>query len=181
MNTSDIDPTVQQEDQRCTAHLFSPDERLALGNPMLPLGSPLHISDTAEWPPAILFDAVYADAVIRKFGTQTLKDEISETWKNIFYPGGVMTVGQADYKALIDERATAAERSQNQAQERKARYEARRGPDNLDMLMILPYIMVPRNEVRKVYREAEEKAEAAERSRVQEKVDTWMKQVTTAP
>ncbi len=70
---------------------------------------------------------------------------------------------------------------QNQAQERKECYEARHGPDNLDMLMILPYIMVPRNEVKKVYREAEEKAEAAERSRVQEKVDTWMKQVTTAP
>src|SRR5260221_3309473 len=181
MNTADIDPTAQPEDQRCTAHLFSPDERLALGNPMLPLGSPLHISDAAEWPPAILFDAVYADAVMRKFGTQTLKDEVAETWKNIFYPGGVMTVGQADYKALTDERATAGERLQNQAQKRKARYEARRGPDNLDMLMILPYIMVPRNEVRKVYREAEEKAEAAERSRVQEKVDTWMKQVTTAP
>ncbi len=61
------------------------------------------------------------------------------------------------------------------------RYEARHGPDNLDMLMILPYIMVPRNEVKKVYREAEEKAEAVERSHVQEKVDTWMKQVTTAP
>ncbi len=102
MNTSDIDPTVQPEDQRCTAHLFSPDERDALGNPMLPLGSPLQISDAAEWPPAIPFDAIYADAVIHKFGTQTLKDEVAETWKNIFYPGGIMTVLQAEYGEVAE-------------------------------------------------------------------------------
>ena len=58
-------------------------------------------------------------------------------------------------------------------------YEACHGPDNLDMLMILPYIMVPRNEVGMVFREAEEKAEVAEQRRVEEKVDTWMKQVTS--
>ena len=39
-----------------------------------------------------------------------------------------------------------------------------RGPDNLDMLMILPNIMVPRNEVKMVFKEAEEKAEAAART-----------------
>ncbi len=167
MNTTDIDPTAQPEDQRYTAHLFSPDQchRPALGNSMLPLGSPLQISDGAEWPPAILFDALYADAIIHNFGTQTLKDEITETWKDTHS----VTV------------LTAEERAQKQAEERKARYEyeARRGPDNLDMLMILPYIMVPRNEVGMVFREAEEKAEVAEQRRVEEKVDTWMKQVTS--
>ena len=44
------------------------------------------------------------------------------------------------------------------------------------MLMILPYILVPRNELKMMLREAKEKAEAAEQRRVQEKVGTWMKQ-----
>ena len=55
-------------------------------------------------------------------------------------------------------------------QERKARYEVSRGPDNLDMLMILPYILVPPNELKTMLREIKEKAEAAEQRRVQEKV-----------
>ncbi len=78
MNTTDIDPATQPGDQRCTAHIFSPDIRGVLGDTTLPSGSQLQISDGAGCPPAILFDAVYADAVIRNFGTQALKDEVSE-------------------------------------------------------------------------------------------------------
>ena len=46
------------------------------------------------------------------------------------------------------------------------------------MLMTLPYIMVPRDELQSMLREAEEKAEEMERIRVHEKVDTWMQQIT---
>lgn len=86
-----------------------------------------------------------------------------------------MTAAHADDKAIIDERAAATKRTQDRAQGRKAR----RGPDTFDMLMTLPYIMVPRDELQATLREAKEKAEVAEQERVQEKVDTWMKQVTS--
>ena len=46
------------------------------------------------------------------------------------------------------------------------------------MLMTLPYIMVPRDELQSMLREAEEKVEEMERIRVHEKVDTWMKKIT---
>ena len=108
-----------------------------------------------------------------RFYSDTVKDE---TWKDT-YSGGVMTAAHADF---ADERAITAERAQNQAQECKACYEALRGSGNPDMLMILPYILVPRNELKMMLREAKEKAEAAEQRRVQEKVGTWMKQVTSA-
>jgi hypothetical protein len=173
MDTSDIDPTAPPADTRCTAHLFEPDERSYLGDQSLPLGSPLRISDDPMlWPPAILFDAVYAGAGLHHFGTQTLKDEVTGTWENIFYPSGVMTVALADYQAM-----TSAERAQK-AQDRRALYEARSRPDAFDMLMTLPYIMVPENELQAMLREAEEKAKAEERRRVHEKVDTWMTQIT---
>src|SRR5258708_12896250 len=100
MNTTVIEPAAQPEDQRYTAHLFS-DMRGYLGDPQPPLGSPLQISDTVQWPPAILFDAVYADAVIRNFGTQTLKDEFTKTWKNIFSPVAIMIVKQPNSQFTV--------------------------------------------------------------------------------
>ena len=104
MKTTDIDPTAQPEYQRFMAHLLSPDERPGLGGDLtLPLGYPLQMSDASKWPPAILFDAVYADPVLRHFGTRTLKDEVTETWRDTFYPSGVMTVASVDYKLLTDE------------------------------------------------------------------------------
>ncbi len=93
-------------------HLFQPNKRTALGRETLPLGSPLRISDTPEWPPPILFDAVYASAVLHHFGTQTLKDEVAATWKDTFDPGGVMAAADANYKVITDERSAAANRAQ---------------------------------------------------------------------
>ena len=182
MNTSDIDVTAPPAEKRCTAHLFEPDKRYYLGRETLPPGPPLRISDNPlSWPPAVLFDAVYAGAVLEHFGTETLKDEVARTWNNIFYPGGVVTAVHADHKATLDKRAASAAKTQKDNQNRTARREARSGPsgpDTFDMLMTLPYIMVPPNELQAMLREAEEKAEAMEQRRVHEKVDTWMKQIT---
>jgi hypothetical protein len=72
---------------------------------------------------------------------------------------------------MTDEQATAMERTQNQVQGRQTLYEAHHGPDTFDMLMTLPYIMVPRNELQAMLRGAKEKAEAEEQRRVQEKVN----------
>jgi len=49
-------------------------------------------SDTRKWPLAIFFNAIYAGAVLYHFGTQRLKNEVAKTWKDTFYPGGIMTV-----------------------------------------------------------------------------------------
>ena len=161
MTTADINPTAPPAEKACTAHLFQPDDRLSLGDRTLPLGSLLRISNTPEWPPTILFDAVYAGAVLHHFGTQTLKDEVTVTWKDI-------------YRVIVDEKSAAAKKVQKQ--EREARYQARASPDAFDMLMVLPYIKVPQDDLEAAFREAEEKAEATEQRRVREKVDAWMKQ-----
>ncbi len=161
MTTADVNPTALPTEKACTAHLFLLGDavRAFLGRETLPSGSPLRISDTPEWPPPILFDAAYAGAVLHHFGTQTLKDEVAVTWKDIY---------------RVDEISAAAKKAQKQ--ERKARYQAQAGPDTFDMLMTLPYIRVPRNELEAVFKEAEEKAQATEQRRAREKVDTWLKQ-----
>ena len=163
MTTADVNPTALPTEKACTAHLFllGHAERAFLGDETLPLGSPLRVSNTPEWPPTILFDAVYAGAVLHHFGTQTLKDEVTVTWKDI-------------YRVIVDEKSAAAKKVQKQ--EREARYQAHAFPDAFDMLMFLPYIKVPTNDLEAAFMEAEEKAEAMEQRRAREKVDAWMKQ-----
>ena len=86
METTDIDPNVPTGSERCSAHLFFPDTRF-LGDSRLQSGAPLRVAET-EWPPDILFDAVYASTVMHHFATEELND-VFEGWKDMFYPGGV--------------------------------------------------------------------------------------------
>ncbi|KAF8886231.1 hypothetical protein CPB84DRAFT_1787723 [Gymnopilus junonius] len=74
------------------------------------------------------------------------------------YPGHVMNVQDVEYDVRQQDRE----------------------PDTLDMLMTLPYILVPKDKLQATLREAREKAEAAERREVQEKVNAWARQVTAA-
>jgi hypothetical protein len=180
MTTADVDPSASPTEKRCTGHSFKPG-RLSLagniGGP--PSGAPVRLSDTA-CPPAILFDAVYAGAVIFHFGTKTLRDA-STVWRNAFSPGGVRTAANAEYKAITDKRAATQTKTEDEAQERQTRYKARSGPDIFDMLMAVPYALVPPEDLQRVVREGVEAAEAAEQRRVKEKVETWMKQITPRP
>lgn len=170
MNTTDIDPTAPPGEKRCTSHVFRTD---ASFRAFLSAGVSLSLSNTLQDPPAILFDAIYASTVLHHFGTQSLKDLVTTIWKDTFYPGGVMTTTQADYKEVTAGQAAALENKQKHDQERDTRHEGRHEPDTYDMLMILPYCMIPPNELQEMLREAKEKAEAVERRCVQEKVDVW--------
>jgi hypothetical protein len=172
MNTTDIDPVALSTEKRCTSHLFLRGK--SIPEKELSSSSPLRIPDTPEYPPTIRFDAVYASAVLQHFGTQQLKDEVIATWKDSFYPGGIVTAADTEQAEIDDERAVAKEKKQKQDQDS---HEARDLPDTFDTLMTLPYIMVPKNELQATLREAREKAEAAEQKRVREKVDAWLRQV----
>jgi len=167
MTTADVDPTSPPTKRKCITHASRPGRLLLPGTTSTPLGSPVRISDTPQSPPAVLFDAVYAGALLHHFGTQELKDTLVTTWGDVFNSGGVMTADEQE------------ERKQLRAQIRTARREAAEAssrPDTLDMLMTLPYIMVPKDKRRNILRQIEENAKAEERRRLNEKVDMWMKQ-----
>ena len=59
------------------------------------------ISDTPQWPPAILFDAVYAGALLHHFGTQELKDTLATTWRDVFNPHGTMTADEREERKQL--------------------------------------------------------------------------------
>lgn len=167
MDTADINPSVLQTEKWYTTHLFEPDP-LHLGDSALSSGSLLHIlGDQNEWPPDIIFDLVYASAVLHHFATEQLKGEINHTFKDIFYPGGVMTAAQVEHKAKHREHYKHHCASQD-------------APDCFDMLMILPYVKVPPEQLRAVFREAQEKRAEREQKHVEEKVMAWAEDVASA-
>lgn len=118
-----------------------------------------HLFSAAQ---AHLLPVVHLASLILPSSHLTLKDAVASTWMDIFYPDGVMDQIHAEH-GLSDER--------------RARYAARTGPDTFDMLLTLPYILIPRDELQATLREAREKAAAEEQRRVQDKVDTWNRQV----
>jgi hypothetical protein len=163
MNTNDIYPTAPQGEKRCTSHVFMTEPELRA---LLYAGNLLSLSDTPQDPPAILFDLVYAITVLHNFGTESLKDLISTVWSGIIYPGGVMSG-----------RAAAKESRQKHRQEPDRRHESpSRRPDAYDLIMTIPYCLVPPNEVQAILNEAKEREEAEQRSdqrHVMEKVEMW--------
>ncbi|KZP16675.1 hypothetical protein FIBSPDRAFT_865634 [Athelia psychrophila] len=182
MDTADVDPTAQPTERRCTAHLF---EESYLQDPIAYHGSSgsFTIPDIPKHPPAILFDAVYAGAVLEYFGTGEFKDHLAATWNNTLCPDGVTSAAQADQQKLDDGRAIAAERSAAQDQERTTRADNRDNrlrPDPIDMIMAVSYSMMPPAKLQARIEDARVKAEAAERRHAHEKVDAWMRQVTDA-
>ncbi|KAI0294650.1 hypothetical protein B0F90DRAFT_1755259 [Multifurca ochricompacta] len=177
MTTEDVDPDESPESPRCTAHFFSPESKVLVGrnNQAIDTGSALQISDSADWPPTILFDAVYASVVLHHFGTNDFKDALSKfTFTKDTYPRG-----ETELKEMKNEQASEAERRQKQEEEQDACQEARRGrrgetrEDLLDMLLFVPFANMIPEQLREEVRKAEEKAQAAEQTALVEKVNDW--------
>jgi hypothetical protein len=171
MNTSDIDPDANPEEKRYTSHVFRSDFSLYAIQSFRPNYS--ISSAQGNFPPAILFDAVYAAAVLRHFGTQVLRDAVTAAWQDT---GKVRSAADANLLAMTEQRAAHEEMIQAQAKERGSRHAAH-NPDVFDMLMMIPYVLVPPDELRAAMREAEETAVAAEQIKVTEKVNAWARPI----
>ena len=152
--TTDVDPNADRAQVRFTSHLFRQDLELAAG----PSGSAVRVpSDVSIWPPAALFDAVYASAVVRHFGFALT--EISEKWGDVFYPD------PAD-----------ADKEDSSRRSRQRRYEKRGIHDAIDphdVVMMYRFQAMEPEKVRAYLKGCEELAAAGERKGLEEKVNSW--------
>jgi len=98
-----------------------------LGDSQLQSGAPLRIAET-EWPPDILFDAVYASAVTYHFATEELRD-VFEDWQDMFCLDEIKTSAQAELDVANADKAAREEGRCTRALEREERYECRRAVD----------------------------------------------------
>jgi hypothetical protein len=159
MNTTDLDPTAPPAEKRWTTHIFQPATQDGLPAHMFNINSSLQLFGTSEDPPCHSFEGVYAGAILYHFGTQELKDQLIKTWGDTFYPG-------EDCKVI------------NMTSYNKA--EACHGPDMFDMLMVLPYIIMPYNKLQATLKGAKKKAQEVKQRCVQKKVNQWIRQVKNA-
>ncbi|KAH9026965.1 hypothetical protein EDB84DRAFT_1589110 [Lactarius hengduanensis] len=161
MDTTDVDHGAPPDQKRYTAHFIHVDEEPHPSD--FVSGIPVRIAASRQSPPDILFDAVYASFILHHFGTKIVKDRIIQEWTDSLYP-------------VTDGHAATSERIPAQHERRVNR----RRPDTMDILMALPYILVPPDMLRAEIRAAKEEAEAAEQRCVQERVEGWIKQVNAA-
>ena len=165
------------------AHIIRHDE-----NECLPYGlvsnTQLNIPDPVnpQFPPDILFNTVYASMILCHFGTETMRDGVTAKWKHLFYPdsNGPMTKANTDHMTGLDECATPMTRRREEAQECDAHHGHCSGAHhNTFDLLAIPYLLVPPEQLQTMVKAAEEKAEAAEQKRVQDKVEEWARQINT--
>ena len=136
MTTRDADPTAPDaEETRVFAHVLSPDRAYVL-NPVsngaavrLP-----NVNKRAQWPPDVLFDAVYASAVLENFGQKNAKDSLASVWKAHFNPGGAMNALQRDQQKLQEYCDGQERRTQHQKGERNGRRKHRSAAGDVDDL-----------------------------------------------
>ncbi|KAG9307945.1 hypothetical protein JVU11DRAFT_12820 [Chiua virens] len=191
MTSADVDPSSPPERKLCTAHVFEPGGEEYFGWPT-PSGSPVRMPTLdsghyADWPPDILFDAVYGGAILHHFSTPALR-ESCKGWESCFYDDDEGTEGgpeetdeapQEEQAGLSKRKAEQNIERENRIAQRRARYED--SADTVfDDLTILPYVFMPPEKVKAFLREAREKRQETEQRQLEEKVLDWAKSVTPA-
>ena len=175
MDTTDVDSNADRAQERITSHVFIPDQAF------VPSGSAVRVpSNMSIWPPTVLFDAVYASAVLHHFGFAPM--HIYEKWRDVFYPGGPTKAAQADDKRRQYQANTEV---QNEARQlRRDRGGEMRGIHNAidphDMVMMIPFLAMEPERVRAYLEGCKEMAAAGERKGLEERVNSWRESVDTS-
>ncbi|KAF9525360.1 ribosomal L37ae protein family-domain-containing protein [Crepidotus variabilis] len=153
-------------DDRYTTHLFSGD-CWHLGGPSMDSNAALRVPDKAadSWPPSFIFDAVYASAVLRHFGTPDLNNAVTSLWQHIWYPEGMMTSTQAKYQRQLGRKSSI---HHNEESHEDPQHGVPK-PDFYDMVMILPFIGIPPKRLNEAMANAEYTAEVANQARAKAK------------
>ncbi len=168
METSD----KGRSDLQCVAHAFI-DDQYSLGDSRVRSGTSVRIcDDLTQWPPQILFDLVYASAVLVHFGTPQLREQFSlNGFKDQLYPQRVAPT-RAEYLASIEKRAQDELQTKMNRDERVTKRE-NRDLDAYDMITFLPYINLGAEKMLTMFKETEDRADAAERAASTKKVEQW--------
>lgn len=144
--------------QTFTIQAFADTELKGIGKPSgTRLRLPTQATKRANWPPPVLFDAIYASTLLKHFG-QLSEDKLAY-WKDIQYDG-IPTTAAERYIQQFKNGETVTHSSRE-----KERRNFRRVRDKLDILDAFRYQLIPREDIIK-YRE-----DYLEEER--EKVFTW--------
>ncbi|GBE87601.1 hypothetical protein SCP_1102780 [Sparassis crispa] len=180
MSTNDVDPTLQPDEQRWTIHsfeaVFDPDFRHdRVCNIAIPHGQALRLPvDRTSWPPGILFDAVYAAAVMKYFSHEDFSAYLSQHWQGRFYLNGDMA--QIEHERERNNMKKAQQKRERAERREKGDIEGGGKMDVYDMLLLLPQIVrrPPTAEQRERHLAEQRESELAKRKELEHKVTSWL-------
>jgi hypothetical protein len=165
MKTIDVDPIADPDERRYTAHVFDSEhdafvsirDRNGIFR-MVTRGSTATVAFSCEFPPDILFDDVYGTAVALQFSK--MSGSADSPWLKHYYPGGVKNAQEETDSH--QERAKARNNARSPAQDE--------GLDVWDMLLHIPYVLIPLERVRR----AIQKRAVKEHNELDDKVGSWL-------
>jgi hypothetical protein len=179
MDTTDVDLNADRAQERFTNHLF--DQSLEYAGVVGRSGSAIQVpSDMSMWPPAVLFDAIYASAVVHHFGLAMT--DILKRWEDMFYPGGAMKAAHTDDKHRGDHAdADKTLRQQQPYKRRNGRRSVHGAIHPHDVVMMYRFKAMEPEKVRAYLNGCEEMAAEAEHKGLEEKVNSWREAVIGTP
>ncbi|TFY67402.1 hypothetical protein EVG20_g3957 [Dentipellis fragilis] len=172
MDSGDIEEGAQG--QRFTAHFFEPSlARLYRDFNGQAIRCP---RDMSQWPPAVLFDSIYARTVVHYFGI--LPKSVLEPWKDIFYSTISAHTGSQDGDArdfVADNEVRKQEVEQDQCSAPQGRRQ-----DSVDLLL-MSYAYVPADVMEKYVTERQETLARKERESLEVMVSSWKDGLAIGP
>ncbi|KAI1782248.1 hypothetical protein LXA43DRAFT_906375, partial [Ganoderma leucocontextum] len=171
MDSSDVVPGADPSKPMCIIHLFEPLQVFDIAGARLSMPRPATGKSELDWPPPILFEAVYGAVVLHKFGVEAAHARVAEAWEDLYYPCGGFEATAA--KTGLRRRRAHAQQAEAEAAAGGSPPPPTQKRDSLDLLLVVPYLAVPPNELGQYVADVERKAMVEERRSAEEKVNEW--------
>ena len=189
MDTSDAiipENEAASEQQRYTAHAFHTDPNhvsAMLGSRSS--GAPVRLPENENrWPPRVIFDVVYAAAVLKLFGTRLDDDRTAwASWASGHYPR-LASRAAADFIESQKDKQEKTDDRRKHDTDRAQRLQKRNGganeywADRYDPLTFY-WSFIPQDQVDAYIEKTMEEAAMKAREQAKQKVASWQESMTT--
>ncbi|KAI1795013.1 hypothetical protein LXA43DRAFT_1091148 [Ganoderma leucocontextum] len=178
MDSSDVVPGADPSEPMCIIHLFEPLQAFDIAGARLSMPRPATATGKSDWPPPVLFEAVYGAVVLHEFGVEAAHARVTSVWEDLYYPRGGFEATTAE--TGLRRRRARAQRAEAEAEAGGSPPPPTQKPDSLDLLLLVPYLAIPPNELGQYVADVERKAKAEERRSAEEKVNKWREGVPSS-
>ena len=184
MDSNDVVPDADPSESMCIIHIFDPLLPLNFGGARLRLATSESNSDGADaakpnqqYPPSVLFDAVYGATVLHEFGVPDVRARVAEIWDELYYPRGGFDATTAKTRVQRRRERVRRDAVRDRVSRSQAGCQCRGEPDSLDLAMLVPYLAMRPDEMVRYFDDVDAEAMEDERRRIAEKVERWREDV----
>ncbi|OBZ79022.1 hypothetical protein A0H81_00089 [Grifola frondosa] len=186
MSTSDVGTVLPPDVNRWTVHdfkrAFHPQEVVEdrIHSLCVPHKQPLRVpADESQWPPRVIFDAVYASTVARHFGHEDFAAFVRNHWQCRYYSGGRANAhggGKAELYCQRTQKDKTMTEHKEQREGRSNERHDREEMDPLDMIFSISQFARAPPKAERHERQVTEQmtVEAAKHAELDQKVNSWL-------